>query len=160
MSTFLEGKCKKGDKSVCSFVNRVRTISEEIVPTMTALFLLSDACPGQNRNLTMIQYLCAVAILGKIEITQLFAVRGYSYSQCDRNFALYSHKLKNLKMVETPAEYMEAVVNLILLYIMNMLNTLTLYSLGVSETTYFSEVVQMPEDRPNSVSLAIASASA
>ena len=36
---------------------------------------------------------------------QIFPVRGHSYCQCDRNFAVYSRRLKNIECVEMPEEY-------------------------------------------------------
>lgn len=100
MFTFLEGCSKKGANSVCSFLNTV--FCNDLTAGTKTVFLLSDACPGQNRNYTVSKFLSATAVLKKIEILQLFPVRGHSYCQCDRNFGLYAKKIKSLQSIKTP----------------------------------------------------------
>lgn len=107
MFTFLEGSSKKGANSVCSFLHQV--LLAEIQRETKTIFMLSDACPGQNRNYTICNFLCAMAVLNNIEILQLYPVRGHSYSQCDRNFSVYSRKVKKSQSVETPQEYIDII---------------------------------------------------
>ena len=60
----------------------------EINEDTKKIFLLSDACPGQNRNKTMSRFLIIAAVINRIDILHLFPVRGHSYCQCNRNFGL------------------------------------------------------------------------
>lgn len=75
------------------------------------MFLLSDACPGQNRNYTVSRFLLLAAVVYNVDIMQLFPVRGHSYNQCDRNFGLYSKKVQQMESIETPEEYFDIIRN-------------------------------------------------
>jgi len=109
MFHFMEGNCKKGANRVCLFVHDV--IKFECNPEVRKINLFSDACLGQNRNWTMSKFLLSIAMLLNVEIQHTYPVRGHSYNQCDRNFALYSRKLKHLESIETPEEFADIVRN-------------------------------------------------
>jgi hypothetical protein len=108
MYHFLEGGAKKGANSVCSFIYDVICNESHGV---TDLFLLSDACSGQNRNWTVVTFLMAIAMEMNIKITHVFPVRGHSYCECDRNFAVYSKQLKKVETVEVPEDYIKIIEN-------------------------------------------------
>jgi len=57
----------------------------------------------------MSKFLTVVSIVYKVEIMQLFPVRGHSYNQCDRNVGMYARKLKKLQSVETQDEYLDVI---------------------------------------------------
>ena len=106
MYHFLEGLSKKGANSVCSFLLDV--IQQE-KKNAKEVFLFSDACSGQNRNWTVVAFLMAVATELSLTITHVFPVRGHSYCQCDRNFALYSRQVKKTETIEVPADYIRII---------------------------------------------------
>jgi len=53
--------------------------------------------------------LSALAKEENLSITQVFPVRGHSYCQCDRNFALYSRVAKKTETIETVDEYVSII---------------------------------------------------
>ena len=106
MYHFVEGMSKKGANSVCSFLLDVIRLERG---QAKEIFLFSDACSGQNRNWTMVTFLMTVAAEFGVTITHVFPVRGHSYCQCDRNFALFSRKVKKTERVETVHDYVQIV---------------------------------------------------
>lgn len=106
MFHFTEGMTKKGANSVCSFVRNVILVERK---DFKDVFLLSDGCTGQNRNWVVASVLSALAKEENISITQVFPVRGHSYCQCDRNFALYSRVAKKTETIETVDEYVSII---------------------------------------------------
>jgi len=103
MFHFTEGQAKKGGNSVCSFV---RDVIMKEKGTFNEVFLFSDACTGQNRNWVVGGVLTALAKGENITITQVFPVRGHSYCQCDRNFAVYSRVVKKTETIESTDDYL------------------------------------------------------
>ncbi|CAH1109344.1 unnamed protein product [Psylliodes chrysocephalus] len=63
-------------------------------------FLLSDNCGGQNKNKTMTQFCCWFARTHNVTVTQLFPIRGHSFSVCYRNFGLIRTVLKKKKHLQ------------------------------------------------------------
>jgi len=107
MFHFLEGQSKKGANSVCTFLQSV--LMSEITKDTKSICLLSDACPGQNRNKTTCHFLLLAAVINRVDILHLFPVRGHSYCQCDRNFGLYSKKIKRMQSIETQDDYLDII---------------------------------------------------
>lgn len=69
------------------------------------IVFLSDAAGGQNKNTLMSSFCTWFAYTKKINITQLFPVRGHSYGQCDRNFGILGNKLKKIENIYCLDEY-------------------------------------------------------
>lgn len=105
MFYFLEGEFKKGANSVCSFLYFV--FKEVINSKTNQIIIFSDACGGQNRNYILVNFLLFCSIYYKIKIIQIFPVRGHSYCVCDRNFGIFSKKLKKYEKIEVPEKYVE-----------------------------------------------------
>lgn len=106
MFTFLECDGKKDSNSVASFLEVF--IKKKLVdnPTYKNVILFSDSAGGQNKNLTIVKFCTWLAQTYKIEVVQIFPVRGHSYCQCDRNFGLYGAILKKKPVIESPTEYL------------------------------------------------------
>jgi hypothetical protein len=106
MFHFLKGEFKKGPNSVCSFLYLViKKLINENSMKIKSIIIFSDACPGQNRNYTILKFLVWVSMCFKIKIIQIFPVRGHSYCECDRNFANFSKFIKKIEKIESPEVY-------------------------------------------------------
>lgn len=94
--TYLECDGAKNGNSVCSFLYTFITekLSCPDFERKMEIVLLSDACGGQNKNLTVSKFLSIMAKIWNIEIEQIFSVRGHSYCQYDRNFGSYGRIVK------------------------------------------------------------------
>lgn len=105
-----ERTAKKGANEVCSFL---RDYIQEYVPeTMRELHLYSDSCPGQNKNHSMIRFLCALTDIKRFDrIVHRFPVRGHSYLPCDRDFGLIKRAISKRDRVYVPKEYVELIVH-------------------------------------------------
>lgn len=69
------------------------------------LRLFSDACPGQNRNSTMIGMLFSLSRELNVEISHHFPVRGHSFLPADRVFGRIDQALKKYDTILRPEEY-------------------------------------------------------
>lgn len=103
---FLEIVSKKGPNTVCSFLNHFITEKLQEMPNIKKIVLFSDACGGQNKNITMVMFSTWLAKSLNMPIEHIFPVRGHSYNQCDRNFGRYSILLKSLETIETTEQYL------------------------------------------------------
>lgn len=85
--TYTEGQAKKGANDVCSMLLHFFNNSNF---TTRNLVLISDGCPGQNKNYVMLHFLFILVHVLNIfdKITYLFLVRGHSYLNNDQDFAL------------------------------------------------------------------------
>lgn len=75
-------------------------------PDLKKIVFFSDACGGQNKNMTVVMFTTWLANSLNIEIEHIFPVRGHSYNQCDRNFGRYAILLKSLETIETAEQYL------------------------------------------------------
>lgn len=100
MYTYTEDQAKKGSNDVVSMLLNYfnnHDVSRNLV-------LISDSCPGQNKNYTMLHFLYALVHGLKLfdSVTYLFPVRGHSYLPNDQDFSLISRKKRKIERVETP----------------------------------------------------------
>lgn len=103
MYRYLENEGKKGPNEVISmllhFINNIphSQLTDELV-------LISDGCPGQNKNKTVVHFLfCLVHILKMFKrVTYLFPVRGHSYLPNDQDFSLISAQRRKTTIAELP----------------------------------------------------------
>ncbi|KAJ4449793.1 hypothetical protein ANN_01197 [Periplaneta americana] len=80
----------------------------QIVSHLSCTTLLkgnSENAGGQNKNFIMCMFCSYLAVSLKTRVSQIFPVRGHSYCQCDRNFGIYSKKLKRKSRVGTGPDY-------------------------------------------------------
>lgn len=103
---FLETDSKKGSNTICSFVNHFVAEKMNEFPDLKKIIFFSDACGGQNKNMTVVMFSTWLANSLNIEIEHIFPVRGHSYNQCDRNFGRYAILLKSLETIETAEQYL------------------------------------------------------
>lgn len=102
--TYPETVGKKGSTDVCSLLHHM--IYNNLMDNTRELQIFCDSCAGQNKNWTMFRYLHHVILHQKrldfIHVT--FPVRGHSYMECDKDFALVNQKFR----AETPDDWVTA----------------------------------------------------
>lgn len=95
---------QKGSSDVCSLLHHM--IYNHMNEKTRDLYIFCDSCAGQNKNWTMFRYLHHIIHFQKrldyIHIT--FPVRGHSYLECDKDFALVNQKHK----AEIPEDWIAA----------------------------------------------------
>lgn len=110
MYMFDELECKKGANETISFLDHY--IKNFIPATVKKLYLFSDNCAGQQKNMSMVYYLSALAISQRFEeIYHHFPERGHSFLPCDRQFALIGNKKKGKEYIFIPEQYFSLVEN-------------------------------------------------
>lgn len=102
---FLETESRKGANSVASLLYDF--ISDVIREETKTIYLLSDSCPGQNKNYLMVKFCLWVAQTFNVHVIQLFPVRGHSYNVADRNFALIRRKTKKFENIYGRSQYVK-----------------------------------------------------
>lgn len=110
--TYCENTAKKGSNEVTSILlDYLKNISPDGRPD--ELVLISDGCPGQNKNMTMVRFLYAVIHIFKMlkQITYLFPVRGHSYLHNDQDFSLIEIKKRKLPRAEVPEDWNKLILN-------------------------------------------------
>lgn len=72
-----EGLAKKGPDEVCTMLNMY--VQNELPPQVRHLHLFSDACGGQNRNHTLLRFLCALVQTKRFETINYYTpIRGHA----------------------------------------------------------------------------------
>lgn len=108
--TFTECDGAKNSNSVISFLYDCLKKQLQKFPNISKVVLLSDATWGQNRNFLMKRFNAWFARVHEKNVMQGFPVRGYSFSQCDRNFGLNRKSIKNVEVIGNPKTYLTAMV--------------------------------------------------
>lgn len=94
---FHEMIAKKGANETISFLDHY--IKNFLPASVTRLVLFTDNCAGQQKNMTMVQYLSCLAMTGRFtQIIHRFPERGHSFLPCDRQFGLISNKKKRKRI--------------------------------------------------------------
>lgn len=96
MYRYCENEGRKGPNEVTSMLlDYLKNIPIEKLTD--ELVLISDGCPGQNKNKTMVRFIyCLVHILKLFKrVTHIFPVRGHSYLPNDQDFSLIGNKKKD-----------------------------------------------------------------
>lgn len=112
MFVWPEGDAKRGCNEVLSCLNSY--FETFLRPTVKQLFLFSDACAGQNRNKTVMNYMYALIKLGltKIQVIEhSFPTRGHSFLPCDRDFGLIEKVKRQRETVFTVDEWIDVIVS-------------------------------------------------
>lgn len=99
--TYHEGVAKKGCNDVTSMI--LHYINNHQLTAKT-LVLISDGCPGQNKNYVMVHFIYFLVHVLKLfdEVIYIFPVRGHSYLPNDQDFALIEKKKRRIERVELP----------------------------------------------------------
>lgn len=103
MYWFLESKGEKNCNAVCSFLYDF--IGRRRLSSVKKIVLFSDATGGQNKSIKVVSFLAWLSKELSVEIEHVYPVRGHSYCVCDRNFGLYSQKMKRVQTIETVDVY-------------------------------------------------------
>lgn len=102
-----EGQAKKGPDKVCTML-----VQNELPPQVRHLHLFSDACGGQNRNHTLLRFLCALVQTKRFETINYYTpIRGHSFMPNDRNFGALKRLIKRLDRVYVPKQYVKQIAN-------------------------------------------------
>jgi hypothetical protein len=73
---------------------------------VSTVYLYSDGCPGQNKNIDVVRYLFTLVRLGRFEhIQHHFPVRGHSFLPNDRDFGHTETKKKKVERVYVPDQW-------------------------------------------------------
>ncbi|KAF2883760.1 hypothetical protein ILUMI_22424 [Ignelater luminosus] len=102
--TYHEGIAKKESNVVTSMLLQY-IINHEIASRR--LVLISDDCPGQNKNHVMVYFLYFLVHVLKLfdSILYIFPVRGHSCLSNDQDFSLIEKKKRRMERVEVPEEW-------------------------------------------------------
>lgn len=81
-----------------------------IRPEVTDLYMFSDNCASQNKNLVMIQYIFTLIEMKKFKtIYHRFPEPGHSYLPCDRSFAAIEKRKRRYDKIYLPSEYVKII---------------------------------------------------
>lgn len=109
MYTYYESIAKKGANDVTSILLHYINTHD----MCRNLLLISDGCPGQNKNYTMLHFLYylvhGIKLFDKIEY--IFPVRGHSYLPNDQDFSLVEKKKRKVERIEVPEEWDKLILN-------------------------------------------------
>jgi len=101
-----EGQGRKSPDEVCTFLHDY--IMKYVNCNVKTFYLFCDGCAGQNKNNTVIRYLCSLIDARKfLKIVQIFPFRGHSFLPCDRDFGLIKRITKKADRVYSVEEYTE-----------------------------------------------------
>ena len=103
MYTWPEMIAGRGSDEVISCLNHYfETLPSEV----TTLYLYSDGCGGQNKNLNVMHFLFSLVRVGRFQhIRHYFPVRGHSFLPNDRDFGCTELKKRKVERVFVPEEW-------------------------------------------------------
>lgn len=111
MYLFTENQANKNPNSVASFIfHYLQQFFRNEKQTYRTIVLFSDAAGSQNKNITMVRFEQWLSKVTSTEVLHVYPVRGHSYNQCDRNFALFRRKVRNIERIVDPRIYFEKIV--------------------------------------------------
>ena len=77
---------------------------------VSTLYLYSDGCPGQNKNVHLMHYLFALVKTGRFQhIQHHFPIRGHSFLPNDRDFGKTETKKKKVERVYTADQWYDII---------------------------------------------------
>ena len=81
-------------------------------PTVKKFYIISDNCPGQNKNIIMQLFYLHLYHSRNLEVIHVFLKTGHTYMAADRQFAVIENAIKNsAKNFYTPDCYVELIRN-------------------------------------------------
>lgn len=109
MYMWSENVASRGADEIGSCV--IKHLQAHIGANTKKVYLYSDSCGGQNRNINMCLLLKKVLhLLPNVDvITQNFFIPGHSYNSCDRSFALIENQRKVTTEIYVPRQWMNVV---------------------------------------------------
>lgn len=100
---------KKGANETISFLKHY--IDNTIDPSVKILYIFTDNCVGQNKNLALVQFLSLLTTTGRFtKIIHRFPERGHSFLPCDRKFGLIEKEKRKITYLYLPEEWMSKVL--------------------------------------------------
>ncbi|KAJ4440992.1 hypothetical protein ANN_10841 [Periplaneta americana] len=105
-----ESQGHKGVNDVVSCLNNY--ITKVLSAEVDSLYLFSDGCIGQNKNMKVVQYPITLVASGRLKcITHYFPVKCHSFLPCDTSFTRIEKIKRKKEKVETPREWEDIVKN-------------------------------------------------
>lgn len=106
--SWLESESLKGSNEIASAVYHCLKRNESTMDNTHTIRLVSDGCPGQNKNCTLLTM--ALKWLQEAphhirELQIIFPVTGHSYMPPDRIFGVIEKKLRKMDTIIAPEEY-------------------------------------------------------
>lgn len=100
----MKSKGKKGANETVSFLKHY--VDSVINPSVKTLYIFTDNCVGQNKNMVVVQMLSALVATGRFNIIyHRFPERGHSFLPCDRKFALIEKEKRKVTYLYLPEEW-------------------------------------------------------
>ena len=105
MNCWPEFVSQKGSNEVISCLE---VYLSKLPERVTTLYLYSDGCPGQNKNIYLVHYLFTLVKLGEFQhIQHHFPVRGHSFLPNDRDFGRTEMQKRKAERVYTSDQWYE-----------------------------------------------------
>lgn len=105
-----EVTAKRGAVEICSCLNKF--VDTFVPPEVTDLYIFSDNCSGQNKNLTLLLFYLTMIHSGRFKnIHHIYFRAGHTYMAADRDFALIEKNMRKMNYVFTPDEHLEIIKN-------------------------------------------------
>lgn len=104
-----ESTGKKGQNEVISMINHF--ITNEISPSVKQLYLFSDNCSAQNKNIALMQYFYTLVKGYRRfdKIVHRYPEPGHSFLPCDRSFGIIEKERRKRERVFLPKDYEDMV---------------------------------------------------
>lgn len=104
-----ESTGKKGQNEVISMIDHF--IKNEISSSVKELYLFSDNCSAQNKNMALMQYLYTLVKGYKMfdKIIHRYPEPGHSFLPCDRTFGVIEKERRKRERVFVPKDYEDMV---------------------------------------------------
>ena len=103
-----EVTANRGAAEIISCINKF--IAEHVPEHVDKLYMFSDNCSGQNKNIFLIMFYLSLIHSGRFkEITHIYFRPGHTYMAADRDFALIEKKMNTRAWIMTPDEHIDVI---------------------------------------------------
>ena len=99
-----EVTANRGAAEIISCINQF--IAEQVPAHVNKLYMFSDNCAGQNKNIYLNMFYLSMIHSGRLkEITHIYFRPGHTFMSADRDFALIEKKMRKTPWIFTPDEH-------------------------------------------------------
>ena len=108
MHVWDEVTAKRGSIEICSCIYKF--VTTEVPPTVKRLIIVSDNCPGQNKNyLLILFYMFLTHRRFFEEIVHVFLRPGHTYNSADQTFGNIESNIRLQRQINTPQDYIDII---------------------------------------------------
>ena len=108
MSVWDEVTANRGAAEIISCIKHF--IDEHVPEHVKKLYIFSDNCSGQNKNIFLNMFYLSLIHSGRFkEITHLYFRPGHTYMAADRDFSLIEKNMNNRAWIFTPDEHIDVI---------------------------------------------------